>query len=282
MHESRTYPEGVPSWVEVEHRDVEAAQGFYGELFGWTFVDATPPGASLRYVIAKLDGQDVAGIGGPAEADGPAVASSTWNTYVAVDDAEATAARIEAVGGHVLEGPSDVGESGRSAICTDPFGVQFGLWQARGRPGAQAVNTPGAWNFSDLHAADPVASAAFYAEVFGWSVDDVGFAAMIRLPGYGDHLEATSDPEVHTRQAAIETPSGFADAVGWLAPVGPDEEPHWHVTFTVADRDATARVVPRLGGAVLRSTDTDWTREALIRDPQGGVFTASQFAPASK
>jgi uncharacterized protein len=129
--------------------------------------------------------------------------------------------------------------------------VPFGLWQARQRLGAQVVNTPGAWNFSDLHAADPEASAAFYSEVFGWSVDNLGFAMMIRLPGYGDHLEATADPEIRTRQAGVTAPPGFADAIGWLAPVGEDEQPHWHVSFTVADRDATATAAERLGGTVL-------------------------------
>jgi predicted enzyme related to lactoylglutathione lyase len=237
------------------------------------------PGASPRYVVAKLNGLDAAGIGGAAEAAGRAVGPSAWNTYVAVTDADAVAARIEAAAGRVLIGPSDVGEAGRSAVCADPFGVPFRLWQAHQRLGAQVVNTPGAWNFSDLHAADPEASAAFYSEVFGWSVDNFGFAMMIRRPGYGDHLEATIDPEIRTRQAGIAAPPGFADAIGWLAPVGADEQPHWHVSFTVADRDATATAVERLGGTVLDRTDSDWTRDALIRDPQGGVFTASQFTP---
>ncbi|MGH8828237.1 MAG: VOC family protein [Jiangellaceae bacterium] len=279
MSESRTYTEGVTSWIDIEQRDVEGAQAFYGGLFGWTFTDATPPGRPFRNVIAKLDGLDAAGIGEPAEAGGLAAVSTAWNTYVAVNDADAAAARIEAAGGRVLEGPSDAGEGGRSTACVDPFGVPFRLWQARQRLGAQAVNTPGAWNFSDLHAADPAASAAFYSEVFGWAVDDLGFAWMIRVPGYGDHLETTSDPEIRTRQANVATPPGFADAIGWLAPVGADDQPHWHVSCTVADRDATAAAAERLGGTVLGRTDTDWTRDTLIRDPQGGIFTASQFTP---
>ncbi len=281
MSESRTYPEGVTSWIDIEHRDVEGAQAFYGGLFGWTFTEATPSGVPFRYVIAKLDGLDAAGIGGRSEAANPSVGPAAWNTYIAVNDTEATAARIEAAGGRVLEGPSDAGDAGRSMVCVDPSGVPFRLWQARQRLGAQAVNTPGAWNFSDLHAANPAASAAFYSEVFGWSVDDLGFARMIRLPGYGDHLEATFDPEIRARQAGVAAPPGFADAIGWLAPVGPDGVPHWHVSFTVADRDATATAAETLGGTVLGSTDSDWTRDALVRDPQGGAFTVSQFAPRS-
>ena len=40
--------------------DLEATQAFYGGLFGWTFERATPPDSPFTYVIAKLDGDDVA------------------------------------------------------------------------------------------------------------------------------------------------------------------------------------------------------------------------------
>ena len=53
----RTYPPGVPCWVDTEQPDVQAATAFYGGIFGWTYEDAMPPGAPGRYVIAKLDGE---------------------------------------------------------------------------------------------------------------------------------------------------------------------------------------------------------------------------------
>jgi uncharacterized protein len=266
----RTYPEGVTSWVDVHGPDLDVARAFYGGLFGWTFEQVSPPDAPA-YVIGRIDGRDVAGL---AQGDEPA-----WHTYVAVDDAERIAVRVHEHGGQVADGPSPAGEAGTWAVCTDPSGVPFRLWQAGARPGAQLVNAPGTWNFSDLHAADPPAAAAFYAGVFGWEIDDIGFGSMIRRPGYGDHLAATVDPGIHERQAGVDAPPGFADAIGWVAPVEPGESPHWHVTFAVADRDATVADVERLGGAVLGRADTDWTRHALVRDPAGAVFTASQFTP---
>ena len=146
MPEPRTYPEGVTSWVDVEVPDLDAAQAFYGGLFGWTFEHAAgAPG----YAIAKLDGLDVAGIGQRQRRH------LAWNTYVAVDDADDAAARVRAHGGQVVAGPDAAGEAGRSVACTDPAGVPFRLWQAGRRLGAQLANVPGAWNFSDLHAADP-------------------------------------------------------------------------------------------------------------------------------
>jgi predicted enzyme related to lactoylglutathione lyase len=269
---TRTYPPGVPSWVDLGTPDLAAAQAFYAGVFGWTFVESSGD-ATRRYPIAHVDSRDVAGL-----AEGP---DPSWRTYIAVDDAAQAAAGVEAAGGRVLYGPAVAGPAGRWAQCADPSGVPFLLWEAGDRPGAQVVNSPGTWNFSDLHTADPVAAADFYTEVFGWEVSDVGFGAMIRRPGYGDHLAATIDPGIHQRQAEVSAPPGFADAIGWLVPAGPDEQPHWHVTFTIAERDQTADAVERLGGAVLDIADTDWTRHALVRDPAGAVFTASQFHPAS-
>jgi predicted enzyme related to lactoylglutathione lyase len=265
--QQRTYPGGVPSWIDLEQPDLPATRAFYGGLFGWDFEEM--PGG--QYVIARLDGADVAGL-----AEGP---GSTWTTYVAVDDADATAARVTAAGGTLVEPVSVVGPAGRMAVVDDPAGARFRLWEAGRRVGAQVANVPGAWNFSDLHGVDADAVEGFYADVLGWVVTDVGFGRLIRRPGYGDHLAATVDPGIHERQAGISAPDGFADAIGWIVPRDAAESPHWHVSVAVADRDATAADVERLGGTVLASEDTDWTRTALVRDPQGAELTVSQFTP---
>lgn len=278
MTDARTYPFGVTSWVDLEHQDVDAAKRFYGGLFGWTFTRATPPGIPFQYLIAELDGQDVGGLGGPSDPSGEGPGQPTWNTYVAVDDIHAVATAVESAGGQVLHPPTKAGEGGSNAVCADPDGVQFRLWQADKRLGAQVTNVPGSWNFSDLAATDPRASARFYTEVFGWEFDDLGFATQIRVPGYGDHLASTTDPDIHERQSGVGVPPGFADAIGWLNRAD-DRGPGWHVSFTVADRDETAALAESLGGTVLSHEDTDWTRTALIADPGGARFTASQFTP---
>ena len=85
------------------------------------------------------------------------------------------------------------------------------------------------------------------------------------------------DPDIRTRQASA--PEGFADVIGGITSAAENERPHWHVTFTVADRDASAALAESLGATVEAVTENDWTRQAVIRDPQGALFTASQFAP---
>ena len=270
---ARTYPAGVTSWIDVEVDDVESAQDFYGGMFGWTFTTATPPGVP-PYVVAQLDGQDAAGIGGPPPHREHA--HNRWNTYVAVDDIDKAVATVQAADGKLVDPVEQAGEGGWNATVADPSGVEFRLWQAKRRLGVQIANVPGAWNFSDLRATDPSATKPFYEEVFGWVFADLGFATMIQVPGYGDHLAATSDPGIHERQATA--PPGFADVIGGLAPAG-ELGPHWHVTFTVADRDESVARAESLGATVLSREDTDWTRQATLRDPQGAVFTASQFTP---
>jgi predicted enzyme related to lactoylglutathione lyase len=272
---ARTYPQGVPCWVDTEQPDVEAAVEFYAGLFGWTFEDVMPPGAPGRYLIARLDGQDVGGMASAQEG------AAVWSTYIAVEDADTAVQRLVDAGAKVLSVPADAGEGGRSAALTDPQGAELRIWQARRRLGAQVANLPGTWNFSDLHTPDPGAAIAFYEQAFGWQVDDLGFGMMIRRPGYGDHLEATVDPGIRARQSVLAAPPGFEDAIAWIATAGPDEPPHWHVSFTVADRDRTVVEAERLGAKVLGQSDTEWTRAALIRDPQGAEFTASQFTPPS-
>ncbi|CAN5770517.1 VOC family protein [soil metagenome] len=264
----------------TEPPDKYAACQFYGSLFGWTFENAVPPEAPGYYLIARLDGQDVAAIGMPQPAS-----TTAWNTYVAVDDADRVAGAVTKAGGQLTSPPQDAGPGGRGASFVDPGGAPFRVWQPRRRLGAQVVNVPGAWNFSDLRTSDPAGAKAFYGGLFDWEADELDFgngqrATMWRRPGYGDHLAATVDPDIHSRQDAISAPPGFADAIAWLAPLQGDEAPHWHVTFAVADRDEMVASALQLGARDLTGpVDTAWTKSAVVRDPQGATFTLSQFDP---
>lgn len=274
MTEPRTYPHGVPCWVDTVTPDPDEARRFYSGLFDWTFQDAVPADAPGSYLIATIGGQDVAAIQ-PAE-DGDEIA---WRTYIAVDDADQTARAVEAAGGTVTLAPVDAGPGGRQAGCVDPHGAAFRLWQPRKRPGAQRANEPGSWNFSDLFTADPQAATAFYAPLFGWEIDDLGFATLIRRPGYGDHLEATVDPDIRARQSEVGTPPGFEDAIAWVnvLPTGAPE--FWQVSFSVVDRDGSAETAENLGGIIVTSEDSEWTKTATVRDPHGAQFVLSQFTP---
>ena len=108
----------------------------------------------------------------------------------------------------------------------------------------------------------------------------MGGTRLLRRPGYGEHLEALR-PGTIQGMADMGAPEGFADAVGWITPLGDDDDaPHWDVTFAVDDADAAASRAESLGGTVLMPpTDMPWVRTTVLRDPQGAVVTASKFVP---
>ena len=269
MTEPRTYPEGVPCWVDCETPDVEASCAFYGELFGWSFSDAVPADAPGSYLIATLGGRDVAAI---APGDG-----ARWSTYVAVDDADAAATRCAHAGGTIVAAAQDAGPGGRAATCTDATGAELRLWQARRRLGAQAVNEPGTWNFSDLRTADTEAALAFYATVFGWesgAIDDGGGPLLWRRPGYADHLAATIDPQIHERHAAISAPRRLPGRRRVA-----DGDARWHAVALAPD---VRRGRPRRRGRDGRAPRGDACSTRRTRSGRRSPSCATRRAPSSR
>src|SRR5687768_6245442 len=276
------YIPGVPCWIDTTQPDPEAAVAFYGGVFGWEFKDVTPPGAPGTYHVARIRGGDVAAVGSQPDG-GPATA--VWNTYVWVEDADETAAKVRAAGGSVLMEPGDVGDSGRMAIFADPAGAAFRVWQAKQHRGAAVVNEPGSLNFNDLHTRDVEGAQSFYGAVFGWEILDVGGGSAWALPGYGDFLEQRR-PGTREGMASMGAPERFEDVVASVAAI-PDDQPgvaaHWGLTFAVEDADAIAARAAELGGrVVVPPFDAPWVRMTIVTDPQGATFTASKFVPENK
>ncbi len=283
MSDRDRYIPGVPCWVDTTQPNPAAAVEFYGGLFGWELADVMPADSPGRYFIAQLGGGDVAAISSPAEA---APSSATWNTYVWVESADETASKVDDAGGAVLSEPFDVMDAGRMAVCADPAGATFCLWQAKQHRGAAVVNEPGSLNFNDLYTRDPEGAKAFYRAVFGWETlaMDGGFESWA-LPGYGKFLDEIN-PGTLERMDELGAPKGFADVVASLNPIPddqPETPPHWGLTFAVDDADATAAKARELGGTVLAEPfDAPWVRMTVIADPQGATFTASKFVPENR
>ncbi len=76
-------------------------------------------------MICMVDGDRVAGML-EMSARVPAEVPPHWNTYFAVEDAEAAIEQIEADGGAKVMGPMDV-EVGRIAVVHDPWGAIFSV-----------------------------------------------------------------------------------------------------------------------------------------------------------
>lgn len=281
MPERDAYPAGVPCWVETAQPDPKAAAAFYRGLFGWELEDAMPPGSGGTYLMARLRGGDVAAVSSQRPGAPP---QAVWNTYVAVDSADEAAVRARDAGGSVVTEPFDIMDAGRMAVLADPEGAVFMVWQARGHMGARVVNEHGAINFNNLNTRDVDAARRFYSAVFGWDTFSLPGGQAWTLPGYGDYLEQLT-PGIRKMAADFGVP-GFENVVAAINPISagdPDTPAHWGVTFGADDTVAAAQKATELGGAVVAPpVDAPFARVAVLRDPQGAVFTVSQFVPENQ
>jgi hypothetical protein len=184
-----------------------------------------------------------------------------WLTYVNVDDADATVAKVTAAGGTVFMEPMDVMEAGRMALFADPVGAVIGLWQPGQHTGAELANEPGTYCWSELITTDLDASKAFYAAVFGWGAEEQG------PPG---------GPPAYT-----EWKLGGRSMGGMMekSPQMPAEmPPSWGVYFAVSDTDATVAKAQELGGSLFMGPmDIEPGRIAVLADNLGVVFNVLQL-----
>jgi predicted enzyme related to lactoylglutathione lyase len=283
MPELDRYIPGVPCWIDTNQPDPEAAVAFYSGLFGWEVEDVMPPGSEVAYFMARIRGGDVAGIGGIPPGAPP---MATWNTYIWAESADLTATNVTDAGGRILMEPFDVMDAGRMAVFSDPEGAVFSVWEPKRHRGAAVVNEAGSLNFNNLNTRDAEAAKSFYGAVFGWGTMTMGGGAEAwTLPGYGDHLELLN-PGTLERMASMGAPRDFADVVATLNPITAEQggvPAHWSITFATDDADAAVRKAGELGGKVEAGPfDAPWVRMAVITDPQGATFTASQFVPENK
>lgn len=243
------WPVGAPCWVDLGSTDVARAKAFYCSLFGWTVTGGQPEAGG--YLMCEVDGQAVAGIGPKM---GPPEVPDVWLTYLATPDADQTAAKITAAGGHVLAEPFDVMTAGRMAVAADPAGAVFGLWQAREHTGMQLVSAVGANCWSENLSRDFEGNKAFYHVVFGCEFDDMSGE------GFSYATFRGADPPL----------AGIGDP-GATVPAGTPA--HWMTYFGVADVDEAVAIVTGLGGSVLRPAwDTEHGRMAMVGDDQGATF----------
>lgn len=253
--EYERYDNGVPSWVDLGSPDQAKAKAFYASLFGWECPEGPPEAGG--YSVCTLRGKTVAGIGPQMNPDFPPF----WMTYVNVDSADDTVAKVSSNGGTVFAPPMDVMDVGRMSVFADPMGAVIGLWQPKTHLGAQLANEPGAVCWNELITTDLDASKAFYKAVFGWDAADQG---------------PPSGPPAYT-----EWKLGDRSVGGMMLKQGDmpaDMPPNWGVYFAVADTDATVAKVQELGGAVyMGPTDIEPGRFAVLADDGGVVFNVLQL-----
>jgi uncharacterized protein len=253
MPEITEYKPGTPTWVDLGTSDVAAAANFYSNLFGWEAQDLGPDAG--HYTMFTLRGKYVAAVG-PLQNPQQPVA---WSTYLATDDADATARKVKEAGGTVLMEPFDVFTSGRMGVFLDPTGAAVLAWQPRDHKGAQLGNEPNTWGWSELHTRNVEKARAFYKAAFG--LDSEPFEGM-------DYFVFSVDGRGVGGLMSMED-------------MPQDVPPHWLTYFGVEDTDAAVKQVGELGGSTMvPPTDIpNVGRFAVVSDPQGGTFAVIKSVP---
>lgn len=242
-------------WYELMTTSVDGAKTFYGDVVGWTAQDMDMPGGA--YTLLQIDGNGVAGVMpmmGDAEAQG---LPPNWTGYVAVDDCDAAAAKVKALGGSVFRAPDDIPGIGRFAIVADPTGAVIAIMTPAPMDGERPqppAGTPGTTGWHELLAGDLAAAVPFYEQLFGWKKD--GDMDMGPMGTY--QLFANQDGQVGGMMTKPEQ-----------APV-----PAWLYYFRVPDIESARWRVTDGGGEVMNGPmevpGGDWVIQA--KDPQGASF----------
>jgi hypothetical protein len=249
-----SYAPGTPSWVDLASPDLAASAAFYSTLFGWDAVDQGEEAG--HYHMFEIDGVPVAGAG-PIMMDGQPPA---WTTYVSVEDADESVAKVKAAGGMVFVEPMDVLDVGRMAVFADPTGAAAAVWQPGRHIGAGLVNEAGALAWNELNTRDTAAASQFYGAVFGWESVPIAMGPMT----------------YNELQLGGRTIAGMLDIPGDV----PGEVPaHWLAYFGTADTDSTVAAATSSGATLaVGPVDIPAGRFAVLADPTGAMFAVIALA----
>ena len=244
-------------WIDLAAHDQESALAWYGDLFGWTHVQAETPGDGPRYVFFLQDGAAVGGCGRMSDEMQGMGIPPIWNSYVATENCAATEARVRELGGRVTAPTTDVPGHGKLAFFTDPEGASFAAWESTGTDSQGVrVDEPSGAAWFELATRDEAAAEAFYGALFGWRFEPVSLDGMeLTVIRNGARVIGGTRPMVGARWKGVRS--------------------CWMLSFATEDCAELGARAKRLGGKVLiGATTTPLGTFSLLQDPQGGAFAA--------
>ncbi len=246
------------SWVDLAAKDLDGAIGFYTDLMGWTtfndgetdyhiFMNGDLPVAGAMAITPEMEGMP-----------------SVWSVYVAVNDADATLAEAEQLGGRIARPPFEIPGGGRIAMMSAPDMSTLCLFEGGSENGFKQIDEVGAPCWFDNPTRDADTAEEFYQKLFGWT------AAPEPMEGGMDYRVLSHEGE---QIAGIM-------AMGDMFPPGVPN--HWAVTFSVADVDAAVEKTTSAGGAAMGpAQDSPYGRMAQLQDPWGATFGAIDRSTAT-
>jgi len=241
-------------WINMLTPQPAEARAFFGKVLGWTYVEM--PGIGHR---VQVGGHDIGGLFDLAGPNTPPGTPPLIGVMVKVDSADAAGEKVTSLGG-TAKPAFDIMDQGRMAVCFDPNGAEFDVWEPRKGPGTDVdSNLHGAPTWFETMTTDVDRAVTFYSGLFGWT------AGVMPMPGF------TYTTFKH----------GGADVAGMMqiTPEMGKVRPHWGTYFTVKDADETAREAVKLGAKLcLPVRDIPGIgRFGGITSPQGVTFYVIQY-----
>jgi predicted enzyme related to lactoylglutathione lyase len=257
-----THAPGTFCWLDLGARDAQAARRFYTSLFGWEANDNQyGPAEGDVYTMYRLNGNDVAASYPMDPNQNSAGFPSAWLCYVAVENADASAARARELGATLMAEPFDVMDVGRMALVQDPTGALFALWQAGRHAGFGERGGPGTPGWFELATGDAEKAGAFYTGLFGWTSETMNNTGM-------DYT-------------VFSGPAGMLGGMYQIGEHNAGMPPCWLPYFVAENTDQAAEKAKPLGAEVMYGPmDVPGVgRFALLRDVQGAMFYLATFLP---
>ncbi len=226
---------------------------FYGELFGWKLQPFEGGGYTLI---------DTNGGGGINGGIGKSQTGEPWSTfYVEAEDLQAALDKAESLGAKTVMPVTDFGGAVTIAMFNDPDGLLVGLVKAadpaQGEAPGPSAGTGEPVDWFEVLGSDPGRTQRFYADLFGWTVGNEGYAMADTGAGRGIQGGLGSSEDAHwaTIYASVATWSRR-----WPRPnpsAAPGSTARWRWTTTC--RRARSGTRPGTCSASTTTASTDRT-----------------------
>jgi len=243
-------------WVNMLTSAPSKAQGFFGELFGWTYEEMT---GVLGWAI-HVDGRPIGGMFDLGHPNTPAGTPPHIGVAMKVESAAATVEKVTSLGG-TARPPMDILDAGRIVACTDPNGARFDVWEPKKMPGTDVdSHRQGAAGWFETLTTDTARASKFYRGLFGWTAETLPMGD--RKYTVFSHLG-----EPTAGMLAID------DAMCNVTP-------HWGTYFNVDDADRAVAQATRLGATLtMKMKEAPGVgRFCGFSSPQGVDFYLIQYS----
>lgn len=245
--------EGTFIWFDLTTPDPQRAMAFYRDLLGWSYTEADR-GADGFYRMVSVGERGIGGLISMAELGMPEDdVPAHFMPYPYTGDVDATTEKAVGLGGQVYAPPRTVPGTTRFSVLGDPQGGVIAPMQPLMEGDMPSGDVPGgAVTWYELQSPDPVASGAFYAGLFGFTVETVA------MPGGDYRLLKSGDADI----------AGIAQADANMPVAG------WCPYFRYDDIESAQARVAELGGQSLTGVlDVPGTGEIVVAmDPIGAIF----------